>query len=72
MLVFHQIAPPGPIRGTPGRFPFFPQIRGDILQKVGPAVNNTPWNGDSMVYDTPWIGDSEVYLIPRNGPDKIF
>ena len=27
---FHQIAPPGPIRGTLGRFWFFPKIRGDI------------------------------------------
>ena len=27
---FHQIAPPGPIRGTLRRFRFFPKMRGDI------------------------------------------
>ena len=30
---FHQIAPPGPIRGTLGRFWFFLKIHGDIWQK---------------------------------------
>ena len=27
---FHQIAPPGPLEGTLGRFQFLPKIRGDI------------------------------------------
>ena len=37
----HQIAPPGPIRGTLGRFRFFPKVTGDIRQKVGSAVYDT-------------------------------
>ena len=51
---FHQIAPPGPIRGTFGRFRFFPKIRRDIRQKVGSGVYDTPRNGDWAVYLTPW------------------
>ena len=30
LLFFHQIAPPGPFRGTQGRFWFLPNIQGDI------------------------------------------
>ena len=51
---FHQIAPPGPIRGTLGRFYFLPNIRVDNQQKIGSALYDTPQNGDSAVYLTPW------------------
>ena len=60
---FHQKAPPGPHRGTMGRFHFLAKIQGDIGQKVGSAVYFTPRNGDSSVYPTPWNGDSAVYLF---------
>ena len=46
---FHKIAPPGPIRGTLGRFRFFLKIHGDIQQKVSTGVYDTQRNGDSMV-----------------------
>ena len=53
MLVFwHQIASPGPIRGTLGRFRFLPKIRGYIQHNVSLAVYDTQQNGDLSVFDT--------------------
>ena len=73
VLFFHQMAPPCPIRITLRRFRFFPNIRGDILQKVGSVVYHTPRNGDSTVYHTdscmihtPQNVDSVVHLTPRS------
>ena len=58
--------------GTLGRFLFFPKIRRDIRQKVGSAVHDTPWNGNSAVYLTPGNIDSAVYLSPRNGDSAVY
>ena len=70
--VFHQLAPPGPNKGTLGRFRFWPKIGVDIRQKVGSAVYDTPRNGDSVVYHTPWNGDSAVYLTPHSCTNTSF
>ena len=69
---FHQIAPPGPIRGALGRFLFFPNICQDIQQKVSSVVYDTPWNGDSAVYLTPGNGNSAVYLTPWSGDLAVY
>ena len=61
---FHQIAPPGSIRGTLGGFRFFPKIYRDIQAKVGSAVYDTLWNRDSAVNNTLWNDDSAEYLTP--------
>jgi len=45
-----QKAFPSPIRGTLGWFWFLPNIRGDIPQKVGSVVYDSPQNSDSTVY----------------------
>ena len=65
-MFFHQIAPPGPIRGTLGWFRFFPKICGDIRQKVVSAVYDTLRNGNTLVYHTPRNGDLVVYITWRN------
>ena len=59
---FHQIAPPGPIRGTLGQFQFFLKIHEEIRQKVGSALydTGTPRNSYSAVYHTPRNYDSAV------------
>ena len=85
---FHQIAPPDPIRDTLGRFRFFLKIRGDIREKVGSAVYDTPRNGISALYltprnlpykffkflgyDTPPNCNSAVYHTPRNGDSAVY
>ena len=63
---FHQIAPSGSIRGTLGCFRFFPKIRRNIRQKVGPAVYDTLRNGNSGMYDT-----IMVPLFSKRSEDKI-
>ena len=68
---FHQKAPPGPLRGTLGRFHFLLKIHRDIEQKVGSAVYDTPRNGNFVVYLTLRNGDSVVYLTPWNKYQKI-
>ena len=69
---FHQIAPPGPIRGTLGRFRFLLTIHLDIRQKVGLAVYYTQGNGDSLVHHPPQDGNSAVYLTLWNCTNKVF
>jgi len=80
---FHQIAPPGPIRGTLWWFWFFHNISDDICQGVGSAVYDTPRNCNSAVYHTPpngdwgcyhtpWNDNSAVYLTPQSLCQKMF
>ena len=58
--LFHQIAPPGPIRGTLGRFQFFLKIRTKIFdKKIGSAVYDTLGNGNLAEYLTLWNDDSD-------------
>ena len=64
----NQIAPPGPLRGTLGRFHFLPKIHRDIEQKV----YDTPRDRDSAVYITPRNGDLAVNLTPRNGDSAVY
>jgi len=68
---FHQIAPPGPTRGTLGQFRFWPNILGGIQQKVSSSVYDTLRNGNSTVYHTQWNGDYAVCLTPLNGDSKV-
>ena len=66
VFFFTQIAPPGSLRGTLGRFRFFPKIRG-----VGSAVYDTPRNVDSAVYHTLRNVNSAVYLTLLKGDSTV-